>query len=108
MKNPDKLPRGLSDEVLRLGAGRYSNLCMKNGQVCGIGQMLLTHGILVGMSLHSSAQRRYCYEYKADAVRALNEWDGHGHPPGPWVKVKGRMGDVLLDELGPGATNPVG
>ncbi|MEJ8852739.1 hypothetical protein [Variovorax rhizosphaerae] len=103
MKNSDAIPATLADELLRLGAGSYSDLCMSNGRICAVGRMLWTHAILVGISIHSSAERRYFYEHQADAARALSEWDGHGHPPGPWIKVKGRMGGVLLDELGPGA-----
>jgi hypothetical protein len=37
-------------------------------------------------------------ETKAQAVSALDIWDGQGDPPGPWIKEK------TSNRLGPGAT----
>lgn len=89
--------------LLALGDGTYSQLSLVDGKVCGISRFLLTWGLLVGMSIDTPYERRYCYEDEAQARVALALWDGSEHPSGPWVKVKGRMGDRWLDELGPGA-----
>jgi hypothetical protein len=42
--------------------------------------------------------KRYCYEHYGDAYRALHTWDGKGHAPGKWLKVKGvHEGRVVND-----------
>lgn len=95
--------RAIEPELLRLGDGGYSRLCVIGGVICGLGRFAFTTGLMVGMTLGEPYSRRYCYEHEVEALVALLTWDGEGHPPGPWIKVKGRMGDHYVDELGPGA-----
>lgn len=44
----------------------------------------------------ASWRTRFCYEHSIDAVLAVQDWDGQGDPPGPWLKQKPE------DRLGPG------
>ncbi len=75
----------------------YQNLkVMPNGIACGIGKMVFTTALYVGLN-HCGYERRYCYEEWTAAVAALEAWDGTGDPPGPWIKEKPG------DRLGPGA-----
>ena len=56
---------------------------------------------------------QHCYAHAAEAVAALEAWDGLEHPSGPWIKCKGADGELLSPEFGPevignpiqGATN---
>lgn len=88
-----------------LGGGTYSDFREVNGVVIGLSRFVYTTGILVGVSEDTMCRRRYCYEHYWDARQALEDWDGNGHPPGPWIKLKG-VDDfgAPLDELGPGAS----
>lgn len=45
------------------------------------------------------ASLREEFDEYGDAVAALKAWvrDGGDHPTGPWLKVKGRLGDRRLD-----------
>lgn len=45
--------------------------------------------MLVGVE-PNTYRTRFCYEQLSDAIGALATWDGHGDPPGPWIKEKGR------------------
>ena len=74
----------------------YSHLRDIGGKICGLLSFISTTGLIVGMD-ESGYDRRYCYEYAADAIKALAEWDGGGHPGGPWVKVRGQE----IDEFNP-------
>lgn len=70
-----------------------------NGVPCGIFKFLFTWGLCVGID-QEGCEKRYCYEHATDAEAALMSWDGQGHPPGPWIKCKGRDGaDLLNPEL---------
>lgn len=93
----------LEQQILALGEGNYSHLRVTNGEVMGLGRYLYTWALMVGMGhtlWDAPCRRRYCYEHKSDAMRALMFWDGLGDPPGPWIKRKG----IDCDEaLGPGA-----
>ena len=68
--------------------------------LCGLKPMLFTAGLFVGLDEAGYAYR-YCYGSYAEAFAALVEWDGAGHPSGPWIKLKGQGEDIL----GPGATS---
>jgi hypothetical protein len=57
--------------------------------LCGIRRMLFTVGIFYDMGYNCTGPR-YCYHSMAEAVEAFNNWDGSGHPPGNWIKHKGR------------------
>jgi hypothetical protein len=67
--------------------------------LCGIKPMMFTYSLVVRLD-EMGYQWRYCYEYAADAVAAIKQWDGKDHPPGPWIKLKG-LG--MPELLGPGA-----
>lgn len=69
--------------------------------LCGVQRFIFTCGLLTNLrfvGLTNSYDARYCYESRADAVRALATWDGQGDPPGDWIKEKvsgrGRDGSV--------------
>ena len=66
----------------------YSNFKVFNGSLAGINQYLFTTGICLGLT-EDGLFGRYCYENHEDAVKALDEWDGAGHPPGNWIVYKG-------------------
>jgi hypothetical protein len=38
---------------------------------------------------------RYCYKTEAEAIAALEAWDGTADPPGQWVKHKSARGERL-------------
>lgn len=66
--------------------------------LCALKPFMFTWGLMVGLN-RIGYDYRYCYQNLADALRALQKWDGEGDPPGPWIKRKGGGEDVL----GPGA-----
>ena len=65
---------------------------------CALLQFAFTWAVVVDLKV-SGYGRRYCYEHYEDASRALEEWDGIGHPSGPWVKCKGAGIDLLNPNL---------
>ncbi len=71
----------------------YKNFQKKNGEYMATMRMIFTVGLVVGLD-EISYKHRYCYHSNEEAVRALNEWDGKGFPPGNWIKRKGIDGDV--------------
>lgn len=71
-----------------------------NGQWCGLYPFAFTIGLVVGIN-RFTYERRYCYEHLDDAAQALFEWDGTGHPGGPWIKCKGRFEGQPVDLLNP-------
>ncbi len=66
--------------------------------VCGLYDYLWTCGLVVGLT-PAEYRGRYCYASRAEAEEALARWDGHGDPPGAWIKYKG----AGAERLGPGA-----
>ena len=69
-------------------ANGYSNDRTIDGTLCALQKMLFTTALVVGIT-DDGYERRYCYERYCDALDALEAWDGTGHPPGPWIVVKG-------------------
>lgn len=68
----------------------YTHMVNKpNRGVCGLSRFLFTVGLVYGID-DIGYKGRYCYHTMAEAKAALLEWDGSGHPPGNWVKHKGR------------------
>ena len=63
--------------------------------LCALCPFIFTIGIITGITEDTAYEDRYCYprEYAADAIIALKTWDGKEHPPGNWVKYKGRKGE---------------
>ncbi len=63
-------------------------------------KQFVTYGLFV--DLHDMGyERRYCYETLEEAVAGLNGWGDTLHPPGPWIKCKGRLGGQYVDMLNP-------
>jgi hypothetical protein len=60
---------------------------LPTGELAGVQRMMFTWGLMVGLD-HAGYRTRFCYESCADAVAALESWDGSGWPPGYWVKQK--------------------
>lgn len=65
---------------------------------------LTTRGICVGLD-ETSTRLRYCYQDRAEANRAFIEWVAKGdpdqHPPGNWIKMKGKYQGQWVDDLNP-------
>jgi len=59
---------------------------------CGLHRMMFTVGLFVMMD-RGGYDGRYCYPDLRSAIDGIREWDGVGHPPGPWIKYKGSKGD---------------
>lgn len=70
--------------------------CGRQG-LCGVRPYLFTGALVVGIDpiMHRG---RYCYGTMAEAIAALNAWDGEGDPPGAWIKFK----SATHERLGPG------
>lgn len=83
-----ELPTVDAEVAATLRALRYTDLAVKAGVVCGLQSFAFTTGLVVSLD-PVGYERRYCYEHEADARRALAQWDGMGHPGGPWIKCKG-------------------
>lgn len=96
-----KAERNLTDRarlVECLNAEGYRRcIVLPTGELAGIQNMLYTVGLIVGLTEHGW-RTRFCYEHEADAIAALDSYDGVGDPSGPWIKEK------PSDRLGPGAT----
>lgn len=82
-------PTGLSD----FEALGYRNIrTLPDGRVVGLHPFLFTVGLVVGLT-PTGYDHRYCYPDAESAWAAIIHWDGTGHPPGPWIKRKGRGGE---------------
>ena len=81
----------------------YTNLELKEDRVCGLLRFAFTYGLMVGLD-RDGYERRYCYEHEDDALAALKDWDGKGHPKGPWIKLKGTYQGERIDLLNPELT----
>ena len=67
--------------------GYFPNKMLATGELAGIMDMIFTAGLVVGIT-DDSRRTRYCYPTRPAAEAALAAWDGHGDPPGPWIKQK--------------------
>ena len=65
----------------------YRELRLIGDVLCGLHRYNFTTGLAVGLTFECY-ERRYCFEHSEDALRALRDWDGQGHPSGPWIKCK--------------------
>jgi hypothetical protein len=64
-----------------------------DGQVIALRRFMFTIAIVCNCD-RDGYERRYCYEGLGDALVPFVEWDGKGHPPGDWIKLKGEYGGV--------------
>lgn len=73
----------------------YMHMCWNpNRGYCGLLRMAYTVGLFYNIYPYPrSAEGRYCFHTMADAVEALNNWDGIGDPEGDWIKHKGENGE---------------
>lgn len=69
------------------GLGYKPARVLPSGECAGVMNMMFTAGLFVGLG--NFYRTRFCYPTRADAEKALAEWDGLGDPPGPWIKEKG-------------------
>jgi hypothetical protein len=80
------------DLIEWLKAEGYKELREVPGRgVCAIERMLFTTGLFYGLTRYER-EGRYCYETYTEALRALEQWDGVGDPPGDWIVHKGKKG----------------
>jgi hypothetical protein len=112
MSKPTDLQRRLGDSGTRsfatevddlefmaaLPANGFTDARFMNGRLHAVKRFTYTTAIVVGVDA-IGYERRYCFEQLEDAQAALRAWDGHGHPPGPWIKCKGTGIDLLNPEL---------
>lgn len=96
------MPANLRTFLENLG---YTDMRIVAGKVCGLYQFMFTTGIVVGLDA-AGYERRYCFENRHDALAALKSWDGIGHPPGPWIKLKGAMNGCMVDLVNPAFGQP--
>lgn len=83
----------------------YTDMRVVSGKVCGLYPFMFTIGVVVGLD-EFGYERRYCFDNRHDALDALNAWDGVGHPPGPWIKLKGTHNGCRVDLLNPAFVSP--
>ncbi len=76
----------------------YRELRLIGDVLCGLHRYNFTTGLAVGLTFECY-ERRYCFKHSEDALRALRDWDGQGHPSGPWIKCKGAGVDLLNPAL---------
>lgn len=81
-----------------LAADGYTDICEREGALCGIRRFNFTTAVVVGVD-PVGYHRRYCYEHAHEARQALAAWDGKGHPGGPWIKCKGAGIELLNPAL---------
>ena len=70
--------------------GYYKNVKeLETKEWAAVTPYLFTYGLCVGIDPQGDCHRtRYCYPDGVSAEKALEEWDGRGDPPGPWIKQK--------------------
>lgn len=84
-RSDEVIARQIADAWLTLFARR-----LPSGEWACVHQFIFTFGLLVGVTT-TTYRTRFCYEHMSDAIVALATWDGHGDPPGPWIKEKGEI-----------------
>lgn len=82
----DPLPQLTARQAL--DAGYFMARVLESGECAAIQPMLHTVGLFVGID-KNFYKTRYCYPDIMSASVALFNWDGHGDPPGNWIKQKG-------------------
>lgn len=101
VKDYQAMQFGLTRELeVALAANDYADIREIDGVVCATHDYFTTRGIVVGANT-IGYQRRYCYRDREEASRVLAAWDGKGHPPGNWIKVKGVYEGRAIDEFNP-------
>jgi hypothetical protein len=88
---------GLTVEKAKRMGYRYPKI-LATGECAGIMPMIYTTGIFVGLDKFEY-RTRFCYETWAEAEKSLAAWDGHGDPPGNWIKEKGAVGGDRMNPM---------
>jgi hypothetical protein len=74
---------------------------LDTGELAEVSEFLFTTAILVGVTGDqvNYYRTRYCFEFAEEAKQSLQEWDGHGDPPGKWIvqKPEGRYHKDITD-----------
>jgi hypothetical protein len=74
-----------------LESQEYQNVkLLATGEWAGTHEMIMIHGLFVGLDA-TGYRTRFCYPKGGWAEKALAAWDGHGDPPGPWIKENGEV-----------------
>jgi hypothetical protein len=96
---PSSVASDLGPEAIHaLRAQGFSDIVMRQGQICALKDFVFTTGLMVGLD-PIGYRLRYCYEHAHEARAALAAWDGEGHPGGPWIKCKGAGVELLNPAL---------
>ena len=66
--------------------------------ICCLYRFIYTTGLVINCT-RIGYDGRYCYSSFADAKSALLKWDGVGHPPGEWIKYKGKGGELSKKDI---------
>ena len=85
------------DSKLYREAGFYFVKRLDSGIEIGVIKMLFTWDLCYNINPKSMTdvyEYRYMYETAGEAVEACSQWDGNGHPPGNWIKRKGRWPEI--------------
>lgn len=86
---------------LAASLGYFTPKRLATGEIAGVRSFVFTSAIVVGID-HWGYRTRFCYERWMEAVAALANWDGHGDPPGQWIKEKGEV-----ERSNPHAVEPI-
>lgn len=91
--------------ILLMNEG-YSNIKeLPERGVVGIRRFIFTVGLCYDLNEYSYFGR-YCFPTMADAIDALNKWDGIYDPPGNWIKHKGETGEYSNPAIPITQSNP--
>lgn len=72
------------------GMGYEQPRKVPSGEWIAFTRFLFTWGLVIGLD-DVGYRCRWCYATRAEAMAALESWDGVGDdPPGRWIKQKGR------------------
>lgn len=61
---------------------------LESGEIAALTPMIYTVGLCIGLTA-DGYRSRFCYPDYQSAMKALDEWDGFGTPPGPYITQKG-------------------
>lgn len=71
-------------KVQELTSQGYTEAVLLDGRWCAIKRFNYTTALVVDIN-GCFYDRRYCFEHAADASKALNSWNGRGHPGDRWI-----------------------
>lgn len=83
----------LTEHLMRDVNGYTAVTLIPGKNICALRRMMYTVGLFYELD-YTGFMGRYCYHSWAEAIAAINTWDGEGHPPGNWIKHFGLGGEV--------------